>query len=130
MKMHAPPETYLKYGQLHQGMERNERIQLEALQRDLKKQLVRTDTLLRTASPPKRRTPTEAQQRAGKICAEIKASGGTVTRDQLKALAKRHGFPFNNIGALYVAGYLKTSTGKKVSLGQRGRELSKKRKKK
>ena len=90
-------------------MERSERIQLEAIQRDLKKQLARTETLLRTASPPKKRASTQAQLRARKISAEVKASAGSVTRAELKAIAKRHGFPFNNIGALYVAGYLKNN---------------------
>ena len=111
-------------------MERNERIQLEAIQRDLKKQLARTDTLLRTASAPKQRTASQAQQRARKICAEIKASGGTVTRDELQAIAKRHGFPFTSIGVLYVTGYLKKSTGNKVGLGQRARDLLNTKKKK
>ena len=110
-------------------MERSERIQLEAIQRDLKKQLARTQTLLRTASAPTTRTETEARQRARKICAEVKASAGTVTREELKAIAKRHGFPFNNIGGLYGAGYLKKS-GNKVTLGQRGRDIFRKKQKK
>jgi len=109
------------------GMEPNERIQLEAIQRELRKQLARTETLLRTASAP---TRTQAQERVRKISAEIKASGGTVTRDELKAIAKRHGFPFNTVGSLYVAGYLKKSTGNKVGLGQRARDFSKRKKKK
>ena len=111
-------------------MERSERIQLQAIHRDLKKQLARTETLLRTASDPMRRTSTQARQRATKITAEIKASGGSVSRDELKAIVKRQGFPLNNIGALYVSGYLKKSPGNKVGLGQRGRDLFHKRKKK
>lgn len=109
-------------------MERNERIQLEAIQRNLKQQLARAETLLRTASAPKKRTATQAQQRATKITAEIKASGGSVSRDELKAIAKRQGFPFNNIGALYVGGYLKKSPGNKVGLGTRGQAVFRKKK--
>ena len=77
------------------------------------------DTLLRTATAPKRVTKSQARERALKIVAAIKANRGRVSRDQLREIVTKQGMPFSSVGALFQGGYVKRQ-GKSYVFGQRG----------
>ena len=98
-------------------MERSERIRLEKIRRNLRKDLAGIESLLGNAAAPKRLSRAEIRDRATRISLSIKERGGPVSRDELREITKRHGFPFNAVGSLFVAGYLR-KTGKGVTLGK------------
>lgn len=100
-------------------MERVERLRLQTIRRHLEEDLERIDALLATASRPKRRSSADIKDRAAKICQAIRARGGSVSRDVLKELINKHGFPFHAVGALFSGTYLRAD-GKNIGLGKRG----------
>ena len=98
-------------------MERSERNRLESIRRRLRHDLVAIDSLLRTADPPRRRSRAEIKSRARAICQKL--HGIRVTDTRLRELTSEHGLPYQAVGALFAAGYLKRSA-KGVGLGRRG----------
>lgn len=100
-------------------MERIERLQLEAVRRHLQHELLQIDRLLKTAQPARRISDQDARKRVVAICQTIKSRGGSVTRDQLRAICEKHKLRFTTAGALFRNGILKM-TGEKAALTKRG----------
>jgi|GEM_PF-6403574 len=93
-------------------MERSERARLEVLERNLRRELVVVQQMLKTAHPPRRLSDRDIRERALAICAEIRKRGGSVDQDVLRTIVSKRGMPFTAVGSLYSGGYLrKTKTG-------------------
>lgn len=100
-------------------MEHSERRRLEAVRRNLKRDLAAVEELLRTAKPARRLTRKQIQSRARNVCRTVKAKGATIDEEALRTIVAKHGMPFASVGALFQAGYLRRSR-KGISLGKRG----------
>jgi hypothetical protein len=99
-------------------MERNERARLQAVRRALGRSIVAVDELLKTAQPPRRLSVADIRKRALAICKDIQAHGGSVSKEQLKAIVTKHGMPYTAVGALYAGGYVR-AIGKRLEVGPR-----------
>ena len=101
-------------------MERLERVRLEAMRRHCKDYLLAIDALLKDASPPRNLSASAIHVRAAAICKDVKAKGGSVSKDQLRAIATKHTLAFSAVGALFAGKYLKQAGNDRVILGSRG----------
>jgi len=108
------------------NMQRGERSRLEAIERQLKKSLSTVRSFLKSANAPIRMTRKQAQERATKICQELRGVRLAPGSKRLRELADQHGLPYQAVGTLFAAGYLKKTT-KGTTLGPRGRRATKTR---
>ena len=107
-------------------MERSERSRLEAIKRDLQKNLKTVDALLCTAHAPhrlQRLSRRASKERARAICKEVKKRGGRLSREELRDVLAKAKMPFTAVGGLFGAGYLKNTTSG-TALGVRGRGVT------
>jgi hypothetical protein len=105
-------------------MERNERVRLESVRNQLRRNLRLLDQLLQHAPPPRHRSISDIKRRATNICRELAALRRPATPGQLRAVVTKHGMPYTAVGALYAGGYLRRS-GKGIVLGARGTTIVK-----
>ena len=100
-------------------MEQSERLRLETIKRQLHKGLTSIEELLQHAKPPQRLSKEAIRKRAQSICERVRKQGGTVSRDELRKIAAKHGIQFTAIGALVGSGYLRTVKNG-FAIGKRG----------
>lgn len=92
---------------------------MEGVRRQLKASLAAVESVLASKAPPRRLSDADVKRRAEAICHEVRARGGQVSLDQLRAITVKHNMPFTAVGALSAGGYLRrTENG--YALARRG----------